>query len=154
MLLTYATANDVYADYASVQVWGIIIVVVTLFILAAANKGSLSEITVSKSIKIGIFAYLLLAVTTYSQSYGSFIAADVSANEVKLYFAGPLYHPTTLKREQIKEVIFGSPGRGAPHSCYIKFNTVSGDSFRSFPIEGTVCKDQRAQIYALMKLGS
>jgi hypothetical protein len=152
MLLTFSSADDVYADYMSVLAWGVVIVAVTLIILAAANKGTQSEIPVSKSIKIGFFAYLLLVVTSYRETYGSFIEADVSANEAKLSFAGPVYHSTALKREQIKEVISGFPGKGTPHSCYIKFNTISGESYRSAPKNGTACKDQRAQIYALMKL--
>jgi hypothetical protein len=123
----------------------------TLIILAYANKGTQSEIPVSKSIKIGCFAFLLLAITSYRETYGSFIEVDVSANEARLIFAGPLYHSTTLKREQIKEILFGFPGRGKPHSCYIRFNMISGESFRSAPAKGTACKDQRAQIIALMK---
>ena len=149
--MTFATADDVLADYLSVLGWGVIVVVVTLIVLAAANKDTQSEIPVSKSIKIGIFAFLLLAFTSYRETYGSFITADVGKDEVRLNFAGSLYHPVALKLEQIREVVVGFPGKGTPHSCYVRFNTVSGDSFRSFPLQGTGCNDQRMQIIALMQ---
>lgn len=152
MLLTFATADDVFADYVSVLVWGGLVVVVTLITLGAANKGSPSEVRTSTAIKIGCFAYLLLVVASYRETYGSFTEVEISEHEARLYFAGSLYHSTILKREQIKEVLFGFPGKWTPHSCYIKFNTTSGESYRSATKEGKVCVDYRAQIQALMKL--
>lgn len=151
MLLTFATAEDVFADYASVLVWGAFVVVVAIIVLGAANKGSPSEVTTSTAIKIGCLAYLLLLVASYRETYGSFIQAEISADEARLTFAGTLYHPTILKREQIKEVLFGFPGKGKPHSCYLKFITTSGASYRSATTEGTDCKDQRSRIQGLMK---
>ena len=131
MLLTFATAGDVYADFVAVLAWGVFLVAGTIIILGMANKGTPSEVPPSTAIKIGAFAYLLLVIVTYRETYGSFIAADISAQEARLSFAGSLYHSTTLKREQIKDVLFGYPGKGEPQSCYIKFITTSGESYRS-----------------------
>ncbi len=152
MLLTFAGADDAYADYVSVLVWGVVVVVGTIIVLGAANKGSPSEVSVSTAVKIGCFAYLLLVIVSYREIFGRFIEADISPNEARLHFAGSIYHSTTLKREQIKEVLFGFPGRGNPNSCYLKFVTKSDEIIRSAPIKGTACKDQRAQISALMSL--
>ena len=152
MLLTFSTADDVFADYAIVLVWGAFVVVLTIITLGAANKDSRSEIRTSTAVKIGCFAYLLLMIVSYRATYGSFIEADISADEARLSFAGTLYHPTILKREQIKEVVFGFPGKGEPKSCYLKFITTSGESYRSAATEGKACKDYRAQIYALMRI--
>lgn len=154
MLLTFANADDVYADYVAVLAWGAFVVVATIITLGAANKGARSEVRTSTAIRIGCFAYLLLVVVSYRATYGSFIKVDISADEARLHFAGSLYHSTLLKREQIKEVIFGFPGKGEPKSCYLKFITTSGDSYRSAATEGKVCKDYRAQINALMKIGT
>ena len=151
MLMTFSTADDVYADYVSVLVWGAVVVVLTLITLGAANKGTISEVRTSTAIKIGCFAYLLLMVASYRETYGSFIEADISADGVRLSFAGPLYHSTLLKREQVREILYGFPGKGKPHSCYLKFVTTSGTSYRSAPLEGTSCKDKPAQIYELLK---
>lgn len=151
MLLTFATTDDVFADYAAVMVWGALIVVVTIITLGAANKDSPSAVRTSTAVQIGCFAYLLLAIASYRETYGSFIEADISADGARLSFAGALYHPAVLKREEIKEVIFGFPGKGKPHRCYLKFITTSGASYRSAATEGTSCKDQREQIYALIK---
>jgi hypothetical protein len=152
MLLTFATADDVYAEYVTVMIWGLIVIVLTIIALGAANKGSPSEVRTSTAIRIGIFSYLLLAIVSYQATYGSFIGADIGEHEARLYFAGSLYRSTILKREQIREVLVGFPGKGTPHSCYIKFNTISGESYRSAAKEGKVCTDYRAQIRALMKL--
>lgn len=151
MLLSFSTADEVFADYLSVLVWGVIVVGVTLVTLGAANKGSPSEVRTSTAIKIGCFAYLLLMVASYRESYGSFIGADIGAGEVRLEFAGALYHPVLLEREEIREVLAGFPGRGKPHSCYIKFVTTSGNTYRSAPTAGTACNEQRVQILALLK---
>ncbi|MBU1425669.1 MAG: hypothetical protein KKH12_02390 [Gammaproteobacteria bacterium] len=152
MLLTFASADDVYADYVSVLVWGVIVVVGTIVILGAANKGSPSEVKTSTAIKIGCFAYLLLAVAAYRETCGSFIAADIGADAATLHFAGALYPSITLKREQIREVLSGFPGRGTPHSCYLKFITTSGETYRSAPTPGTACKDRLMQVNTEMKL--
>jgi hypothetical protein len=152
MLLTFASADEVYADYVSVLAWGVIVVIGTIITLGAAQKGSPSEVPLSTAIKIGCFAYLLLVIVSYRETVGSFIEADITANEARMHFAGSIYHSTTLKREQIKEVLFGFPGRGNPHSCYLKFITNSDEIFRSVPTAGTACKDQSARIYALMNL--
>lgn len=151
MLLTFASADDLYADYLSILGWGVLVVVITIITLGAANKGTQSEVSTSTAIKIGCFAYLLLMVASYRETYGSFIGADISENGAKLSYAGSLYHSTLLKREQIREVLAGSPGRGNSHSCYIKFITTSGDVYRSAPTAGTGCKEQREQIIALLK---
>jgi hypothetical protein len=152
MLLTFASADDVYADYVSVLLWGVIVVVGTIIILGAANKGSPSEVRTSTAIKIGCFAYLLLAVASYRETCGSFIGADIGADAATLHFAGALYPSVTLKREQIREVLFGFPGRGKPHTCYLKFVTTSGETYRSAPTQGTACKVQQTQVNALMSL--
>jgi hypothetical protein len=152
MLLTFASADDVRADYVSVLIWGLIVVVGTIIILGAANKGSPSEVKTSTAIKIGCFAYLLLVVASYRETYGSFIGANIGADAATLHFAGTLYPSVTLEREQVKKVLFGFPGRGAQHSCYLKFVTTSGETYRSAPTKGTACKDQQAQVNALMKL--
>lgn len=151
MLLTFASADDLYADYLSVLAWGVVVVVITVITLGAANKGTQSEVPISTAIKIGCFAYLLLMIASYRETYGSFIGADIGANGVRLSFAGSLYHPVLLGREQIREVLAGSPGRGSSRSCYLKFITTSGDVYRSAPTAGTGCKEQRAQIDALLK---
>lgn len=151
MLLRFSTADEVFADYLSVLAWGVIVVVVTLVTLGAANKGSPSEVRTSTAIKIGCFAYLLLMVAAYRESYGSFIGAIIGADEVRIEFAGALYHPVLLKHEQISEVLAGFPGRGEPRSCYIKFITTTGETYRSAPTVGTTCKTQREQIAALLK---
>ena len=152
MLLTFATADDVFADYAAVLVWGALVVVLTIITLGAANKDSPSAVRTSTAVKIGCFAYLLLMVASYRATYGSFIEAEISADEARLSFAGTLYRPAILKREQIREVVFGFPGKGEPRSCYLKFITTSGESYRSAATEGKACKDQRAQILVLMKI--
>jgi hypothetical protein len=135
-----------------VLTWGLIVVVGTIIILGAANKGSQSEVRTFTAIKIGCFAYLLLAIAAYRETYGSFIGADISADAVTLHFAGALYPSVTLEREQVREVLFGFPGRGEPHSCYLKFITTSDETYRSAPTQGTACKDQQMQVNVLMKL--
>lgn len=150
MLLTFATADDVFADYAAVLAWGAVVVVITIITLGAANKGSPSEVKTSTAVKIGCFAYSLLLVASYRANYGSFIAADITPEAVRLSFAGSVYEPVVLQRLQIKEVLIGYPGKGEPHSCYLKFVTASGDSYRSAPIAGTACKEQREQIQAIL----
>ena len=152
MLLTFATADDVFAEYATVLAWGALIVVVTIIVLGAANKGTRSEVRTSTAIKIGCFAYLLLAIVSYIELYGSFVKAEISDHQARLYFAGSLYHTTLLEREQIKEVQVGYPGKGEPDSCYIRFITDSGDSYRSAIKEGKVCDDYQAEIRELMNL--
>ena len=152
MLLTFATAAEVDADFISVLVWGAIVVVVTIIVLAAATKESPSAVSTSSAVKIGCFAFLLLAIVSYRASYGSFIAADIGADEARLSFAGSLYHPVILKREQIGEVLFGYPGKGEAKSCYLEFVTTSGEHYRSATTAGKACQDYRAQIKALMKL--
>lgn len=150
MLLTLATANDVYADFVTVMGWGALIIVVTMVMLGFINKGTTSEIRPATSIRIGVFAYLLLAAISYRATYGRFITADITAREARLHFAGTLYRATTLEREQIKEVTYGYPGKGEARSCYITFVTTSGGSYRSAPTEGNACKDYCAQISSLM----
>ncbi len=152
MLLTFATSDEVFTDYITVMGWGLTVIVLTIVALGAANKGTPSEVRTPTAIRIGIFSYLLLAIVSYRATYGCFTEADVSEHEVRLRFAGSLYHSTSLKREQIKEVLVGFPGKGTPHSCYIKFNTTSGESYRSATKDGKVCTDYRTQIQALMKL--
>ncbi len=150
MLLTFATPDDVFAEYATVLAWGALIVVVTIIVLGAANKGTKSEVRPSTAIKIGCFAFLLLAIVSYTELYGSFIEAEISGDGARLTFAGPFYDPVVIKRERIGDVLVDYPGKGQPHSCYIKFVTDTGDSYRSATKEGTACNEYRAQIHALM----
>jgi hypothetical protein len=152
VLLTFSTSDELFAEYVSVLAWGVLVVVVTLFTLGAANKDSPSEVRTSTAIKIGCFAYLLLMGAAYRETYGSFIGADISSDAARLHFSGGLYQSTLLERRQIREVVAGFPGRGTPDTCYIKFITTSGKEYRSAPTTGTACKEQRAQINALMKL--
>jgi hypothetical protein len=132
--------------------WGVVVIVITIITLQAANKGAKSEVPLSIAIKIGLFAYALLMIAAYRETYGNFIGADISADGARLHFAGGMYQSTLLERAQIAEVAVGFPGRGTPTTCYIKFVTISGKEFQSAPTAVTACKDQRAQINELMKL--
>ncbi len=152
MLLTFATADEVFTDYLTVMGWGLLVIVSTIVILGIVNKGTPAAIPVSTAVRIGIFSYLLLAVVSYRATYGSFTAVEITQHDATLSFAGPLYHTATLKRDQIGEVLAGFPGKGTPHSCYIKFITTSGETYRSAAKEGKMCTDYPAQIRALMKL--
>src|SRR5512135_463145 len=117
MLLTFASADQVYADYVSVLTWGALIIAGVMVTLAYANKGTQSEIGIASSVKLGISFFLLLAIVSYPPTYGSFIQADISEREARLSFAGSLYHTIMLDREQVAEVRFGFPGKGVHKSC-------------------------------------
>jgi hypothetical protein len=129
----------------------VVVIVITIITLQAANKGTKSEVSLSIAIKIGLFAYALLMIAAYHETYGKFIGADVSSEGARLHFAGGMYQSTLLERKQILEVAAGFPGRGTPSTCYIKFITTSGKEYRSAPTAGTACKEQQTQILALMK---
>ncbi len=152
MLLTFVTADEVFTDYLTVMGWGLLVIVSTIVILGIVNKGTPAEVPVPTAIRIGIFSYLLLAVVSYRATYGSFTEVEITEHEARLSFAGSFYHSTTLKREQVREVLAGFPGKGTPHSCYIKFITTSGETYRSAAKEGNICMDYPAQIQSLMKL--
>lgn len=153
MQLTFATANDLFADYMAVLIWGIFLVITSLFILWATNKASPSGVRISSAAKFGSFAFLLLAVIAYQMHYGNFTQAEIETNGVKLHFAD-FRHSVALKREQISEVRYGLPGKSYSHSCYLIFVTKAGDTYRSATMEGTACKEYRSQIIALMQLAS
>ncbi len=152
MLLTFASADQVYADYLSVLAWGALVIAGVMVTLAYANEGTQSEIGTASSVKLGIFFFLLLSIVSYPATYGRFLQADVSEHEARLYFAGSLYHTTVLEREQVAEVRFGFPGKGVHKSCYIEFVTTSGESYRSAPTEVKACKDYREQIVGRMRI--
>jgi hypothetical protein len=152
MLLTFATANEVYSDYVWVLAWGLIVIALTMITLGYANKGTSAEASPAGAVLIGGAAWLALAIVSYRADYGSFIQADIGEQEVKLYFAGSLYQPKLLKREQLGDVLYGFPGLGEPHSCYIRFVTTSGRSYRSAPRDGKICTEYAARIRSLMKL--
>jgi hypothetical protein len=152
LTLTFATANDVFADYAGVLVWGAVVIVLTIIVLGAANKDTPSEVSLATATKIGLFAYALLAVVSYRTLYGNFISAEIDENSARFYFDGALSHSTTLKRDEIKDVLYATPGKTKPYSCYLKFTTRSGDEYRSATTPGDACKEQRNQIISLLRL--
>jgi hypothetical protein len=151
MLLTFTTADKLNAEYLSILGRGVLVIVITIITLQAANKGTKSEVSLSIAIKIGIFAFALLMIAAYRETYGNFIGADISADTATLHFAGGIYQPTVLERKLLAEVAVGFPGRGTPSTCYIKFITTSGKEYQSAPTAGTACKEQQTQILALMK---
>ncbi len=138
--------------YLEVMAWGAIVVVVTTALMTAAMQGSRSEIRNSTGAMVGLCFYLFFAVLLYRENYGSFILAEFDEHEVKLSFAGPLYTPAVLLRDQISEVQFDRPGKGTPNACYIRLLTVTGDIYRSAPTAGDVCQQYQVQIQTLMKL--
>lgn len=152
MLLTFASADQVQADYVSVLGWGAFVIIVTMVILGYANKGTQSEIGIASSVKLGVLFFLLLAIVSYRATYGSFIQADIGEHEARLSFAGSLYHTAILDREQIREVRVGYPGKGEHRSCYIEFVTTSDESHRSSATEGKACEGYRVQVNALMRI--
>ena len=152
MLLTFATSDAVRADFGESLTVGMLVLVLMIITTWVASRNSPAVVRTSSIFQIGGIACLILLVVAYNSTYGRFIGAEVSENEARLSFAGPHFHTTILKREQIESVLFGFPGKGEPRSCYLKFITKSGESYRSATTEGKVCKDYRAQICALMKI--
>jgi hypothetical protein len=152
MLLTFATADAVYADFGESLMVGTLVLVLTIITTWVASRKPPSIVRTSSIFQIGGIACLILLVVVYNSTYGRFIGAEVGENEARLSFAGSHLHTTILKREQIESVLFGFPGKGEPSSCYLKFITKSGESYRSATTEGKVCKDYQAQIRALMKI--
>ncbi len=151
MMLTFTTADQIKSEYLSILGWGGLVIVLTIVVLQAANKGAKSEVPLSTAIKMGLFAFALLMVASYRETYGNFTGADISAESARLDYSGGLYQSILLERKDIKEVVAGFPGRGTPESCYIKFLTTSGKEYQSAPTAGTACAEKRVQINALMK---
>lgn len=123
---------------------------VTVLLLLRASRTVLTS-------KIVVFCALAvlgcLLSFVYWSSYERFVTAEVSGSGVKLHYVGPFGKELVLRRDSIRTVLFGLPGKLSTR-CYIKIEQKSGQSYRSASVYGKaeVCKGIRQQMLATLAL--
>lgn len=152
MLVPFTTAEAVAAAVREGLAFSAIVTVVMAVTAMWVARGSASRLGLKTVCMSSMALFACLVGVVYWSSYGRFIAADVSASEVKLRYAGPFGREVVLPREAIETVLFGLPGKTSFGGCYIRIQQTTGESHRSSTLNGQaeMCKSIRGQMLAAL----
>ncbi|MBU1447003.1 MAG: hypothetical protein KKF58_01705 [Gammaproteobacteria bacterium] len=152
MLLTFANEAEMLHAFQISLFWGALVVVITTILMTASLQGTKSEIRNSTAVILGCLFYLLFGILSYKEQYGSFTEVEVSSRSITLHYSGSYFLPLSIGAGEIAAIEVGHPGKGEVKQCYLSFNLMSGERYRSAPASSADCEAYRQQVNALLGL--
>ncbi|MES2019173.1 MAG: hypothetical protein V4484_21980 [Pseudomonadota bacterium] len=97
-------------------------------------------------------AYIPLAIASYLNTVDNFTALRIEPDIVRVAFAAPHAARLAIARADVREVLFGFPGKTPRNACYIVIVTANGTRYQSANLDAplSVCKAWRSELAGLL----
>jgi len=98
------------------------------------------------------FAFIPLAGASYLSTVANFTTLRIEPERVLFEFASPHAARIAIARGDVREVLFGFPGKTPGNACYLVIVTATGTRHRSANLAAplAVCKAWRSELASLL----